>query len=629
MNYDDQTDIEPFFLGPKSENEYWVRERIHSVLDHWFQWRKSLFVEDAEAISLKHKKSARFKMQQDKMLMHLNELNTLLESETPTYSPRYIGHMVSEISLPAILGHFSTLLHNPNNTAAEISRAGAVLEKEAINMLLELVGFGVNDSSNGGGRGHFTSGGTIANFEAIWRARFRMDHWLSVALYLKEQGLRDIDIFRDCHMGWESFHDLVAKYKVDMISPRAYSMAAGNPWRVAAVIDHNFSSSPASVSGKTKVDGQNAATNPADDAHSARKKHFEGPVLLIPGNKHFSWQKGCNIFGFGEEALWSIPLDDHGHVNAEALRELIETAYRNCRPILMVVSVAGTTETGEIDPIDKIQDVLDQFKRENGWDIWHHVDAAYGGFMCTLNHHPKVANDVAKKEQLLALAAISRANSVTMDPHKLGYVPYSCGAFLASDEQNYSVSQFKAPYLQRADFSHSMWSSTIEGSRSASGAAATWLTGKTIGFASEDFAHIIANTFLACRDFKKDLKASCPWVRALDPSDTNILCFSVANNGDSLSVANQKTLKLFEKIVASPNFAVSKTVLHVSEYRALITKHVKSYAGSLDDEKLFLIRCVFMNPFLNEPDIGAKLRAEFVNEIIGFYNNKIYLMPFG
>ncbi len=580
MTRNDDVSIEPFFLGPKSENEYWVREKIQSVLDHWFQWRKSLFIEDPPAIGQSQLESGDYKSKRDTITQTLSELNELLKAETPKYTPRYIGHMVSEVSLPAILGHFSALLHNPNNTSKEVARVGSLIENQGINLLLNLVGFEEKP-----GRGHFTSGGTVANFEAIWRARFRMDHWLSLALFLKAERHQDFDLFRSSHMGWDKYHSLVSQHGIDFEKSRKYSLAAGNPWRVSNLISQ-----------ETSTD-------------------FEGPIMLIPGNKHFSWQKGCNLFGFGEEALWSIPLDEQGKLDCAALKTLIEKAHRESRPIIMVVSVAGTTETGEIDPIHKVQDILDNFKKENDWDIWHHVDAAYGGFMCSLCHNPQKTDGVVAKEQLSALKGISRSSSVTLDPHKLGYIPYSCGAFLVPNEQNYAVSKFKAPYLNQEEIDHDKWSCTIEGSRTASGAAATWLTGKTLGFTSEEFAQLILDSFLACRHFKEELEKECPFIYPLHPTETNILCFSMAEEGDTLSTSNKRTSALFERISKGPNFAVSKTVLHKKDYVKMIDSHVTQFSGESDDEYLYLIRCVFMNPFWRNPEIGKKLRSEFIKEV--------------
>lgn len=65
--------------------------------------------------------------------------------------------MLSDFSLPAILGHISVLLHNPNNASKEVAKIGSFLEIEAVNLLCKMVGYEVKQS-----RGHFTSCGTLA-----------------------------------------------------------------------------------------------------------------------------------------------------------------------------------------------------------------------------------------------------------------------------------------------------------------------------------------------------------------------------------------------------------------------------------------------------------------------------------
>ncbi|NJL24614.1 MAG: hypothetical protein HC902_05215 [Calothrix sp. SM1_5_4] len=94
----------------------------------------------------------------------------------------------------------------------------------------------------------------------------------------------------------------------------------------------------------------------------------------------------------------------------------------------MVVSVAGSTELGQVDPIDKIQDCLDELVERSGYCIPHHVDAAYGGYFASLSG-VEMAHSLMSQDVKSAIGAIGRAHSVTMDPHKMGYVPYSCGAF--------------------------------------------------------------------------------------------------------------------------------------------------------------------------------------------------------
>jgi len=216
------------FLGPKSENESWVRAELQGVLDHWFDWRKALFTQDPPAISVEDELSTPFLRQRAKVSRAVRELSSLLTAESPTYSPRYIGHMVSETALPALLGHFAALLHNPNNTSREVSRVGTVLETEAIAMLAGMIGYDPKLAC-----GHFTSGGTVANIEATWRARFRMDTWLALALHLAETRGLPLDVPAAAHMGWARYQVLVEAHGVSEPEARAASAVVGNPFDIA------------------------------------------------------------------------------------------------------------------------------------------------------------------------------------------------------------------------------------------------------------------------------------------------------------------------------------------------------------------------------------------------------------
>ncbi len=561
-----------YFLGPKSENGAWVRGEFQAILDHWFDWRRSLFDEDPEAISAARRLSPAFLREREMLGQELRRLLVSLQSEVPKFTPRYIGHMVSELSLPALFGHFATLLHNPNNTSREVAIVGARMESEAIAMLAEMLGFDPAQA-----QGHFTGGGTLANFEAVWRARYRMDHALSLALVLAERDGDTLDPFAAAHMGWRRFKHLYTEREVSDNEMRAASMVLGNPYDIAQRI--------------SAVAGCN----------------YRGPVLITPGNKHFSWRKAANVLGLGEDSFWNAPLDREGRVSVEELARLINKAREESRPIVCLATVAGTTEAGEIDPIAAVSDLLDGFRKE-GVDIWHHVDAAYGGFFCSMLGGE--AEKALDPERRAALSAIGRAQSITIDPHKLGYVPYSCGAFLTKNKQAYQASSFQAPYIDRAD-ADDKWRCTLEGSRSAAGAAAVWLTGKTLGFGPERFGAIIAAGIEARKAFEKSLTEANAFVRPLKPADTNILCFSLAKPGEALSVVNERTIAAYEKFHASLDFSISKTVMTAESYKELIAMHVESYGGVCDVGELVLLRCVFMNPFWADPAVSAHLTPQF------------------
>ena len=563
-----------YFPGPRSENETWVRGEFQAVLDQWFDWRKHLFADDPCLVGPADRLSPGRLERREILSRELAELCEALTAETPTYTPRYIGHMKAEVSLPALLGWLAAMLHNPNNTSREASKVGTVIEAEAIAMLATMVGYDPAKAE-----GHFTSGGTVANFEAVWRARYRLDHWLSLGLHIAEKTGEPLDVFASAHMGWDRFRALWAEHGLTDAVLRRCSAAVGVPADVWRRISR------------------------------AAGRDYMGPVLLVPGNKHYSWSKAANLFGLGEESLWAVGLDADGRLDVDDLERLMRRAEAEGRPVLMAVGVAGTTETGEIDPIDALHDRLERWENERGLHVWRHVDAAYGGFLCAILGGPD--ETVLTPASVAALRAIGRADSVTIDPHKLGYVPYACGAFLTRDTARYAVSAFDAPYLDRPELGDGKWSSTLEGSRSAAGAAAVWLSGRTIGFGPDGMGALLAETVRARQAFEAALGEAVPEVRFLEPADANIVCFSLAAPGESLSSANRRTAALFERIHQSPEFSVSKTTLG-ADYAAVIARHVSGFGGVIDAPGMVLVRCVFMNPYWAAPECRAALFPPFI-----------------
>jgi glutamate/tyrosine decarboxylase-like PLP-dependent enzyme len=257
---------------------------------------------------------------------------------------------------------------------------------------------------------------------------------------------------------------------------------------------------------------------------------------------------------------------------------------------------------------------MDQWRAERGWRIWRHVDAAYGGFLRGMLDGPSEA--ALAPQTADALRAMGRSDSITIDPHKLGYVPYACGAFLTPDAEHYAVSAFDAPYLDRPELGDGKWSSTLEGSRSAAGAAATWLTAQTLGFGAEGLGALMAATVRARQAFEAAVRDAVPEARFL-PVDSNIACFSLARPGEGLSLSNARTGAVFDHFQRSPHFAVSKTTLG-ADNAALIAGVLAGHDGRPDaDAGMLVIRCVFMNPYWSESPVTQDLLPGFVDELRG------------
>lgn len=157
-------------------------------------------------------------------------------------------------------------------------------------------------------------------------------------------------------------------------------------------------------------------------------------MVYTSAQAHHSVAKAVRIAGIPHANVRSIGGDARLRLDVEALAAAITEDRARGRVPLMVVSSAGTTNTGAIDPLAAIAELC---VRER---LWHHVDAAYGGAF--------VLCDEGKRR----LAGIERADSITFDPHKGMFLPYGTGCVLVRDgERLRDAHHLHAPYLQDFD----------------------------------------------------------------------------------------------------------------------------------------------------------------------------------
>jgi aromatic-L-amino-acid/L-tryptophan decarboxylase len=129
---------------------------------------------------------------------------------------------------------------------------------------------------------------------------------------------------------------------------------------------------------------------------------------------HYSIEKSADILGLGRSSLRKIPTDDQFHIRVDVLQDVIKEDRELGLMPCCIVGVAGATSTGVIDPLEE----LGAIARANG--CWYHVDAAYAGALAFSEAHKS------------KLKGIELADSVTVDPHKWLFVPFSCGGVLTS-----------------------------------------------------------------------------------------------------------------------------------------------------------------------------------------------------
>ncbi|MFK7992470.1 MAG: aspartate aminotransferase family protein [Sandaracinaceae bacterium] len=178
-----------------------------------------------------------------------------------------------------------------------------------------------------------------------------------------------------------------------------------------------------------------------------------GPRLRVYASTeaHDSLEKAVRAHGLGNEGLVRVAVDDARQMDLRALASAIERdRSRGWQPV-MVVSTAGTTNVGAIDPLRASGTIA---RREG---LWHHVDAAWGGLL-------------AFTDRAGALEGLGDADSAAFDPHKALGAPMGTGMVFVRDDaldEAFSTRPAYGPDSQAPDpYKRSLiWSRRFVGAR--------------------------------------------------------------------------------------------------------------------------------------------------------------------
>lgn len=181
-------------------------------------------------------------------------------------------------------------------------------------------------------------------------------------------------------------------------------------------------------------------------ARALKHRGVDGIAVLVSERGHYSLGKAADLLGIGRDHLVKVKTAEGNRIDLKALRQECQRLQdQNIRP-LALVGIGGTTETGNIDPLEAMADLAREL------DCHFHVDAAWGGPTLFSDRHRHL------------LAGIERADSVTIDAHKQLYVPMGAGMVLFKDPTAVSAIEHHAAYILRHG-SKDLGSHTLEGSR--------------------------------------------------------------------------------------------------------------------------------------------------------------------
>ena len=173
---------------------------------------------------------------------------------------------------------------------------------------------------------------------------------------------------------------------------------------------------------------------------------YKGLAVLVSERGHYSLGKTVDLLGIGRDNIVAIATGENNKVDVDAMRKKAHELEASGIKVMALVGVAGTTETGSIDPLNEMADLSEEL------GCHFHVDAAWGGATLLSSNYRHL------------LSGIERADSITIDAHKQMYVPMGAGLVLFKDPAATDAIEHHAEYILRKG-SKDLGSHTLEGSR--------------------------------------------------------------------------------------------------------------------------------------------------------------------
>lgn len=638
---DDPGMMSAWFAGPKGENSPVLAEWIKRIADDYAAWRRNYFPEDGIVVDSATRRQNEGFM--DAFEDRLVELLARLKNDFPFHSPRYAAHMLAEQTLPSIAGYFAAMLYNPNNVTAEAAPVTVRLEIDAGRLLSKMIGY--SDSA----WAHLCSGGTAANIEALWVARsVAFLPWL----------VRDVR------------QSLSRPLPATLASDAA--MRAMDPMQALAEYAALWREIPQTNDRSAKLSQLARAIaespfNIVERGVGALQSHVPGaPVVLVPESHHYCFEKALDILGLGRRALVSVRVDERFRMRPDELERTLDQLEREGRRAIAVVAVAGSTEEGSVDPIDHIVRIRRDRAAAARPSFWLHADGAYGGYLRTVTipqrcglGAPRTTVQIdgalrdidivlPEHQECAALEQMSHCDSVTIDPHKLGYIPYPAGAICFKSDLVKPLLRQAAPYLGDGSVdpetdrtSESVGVYVLEGSKPGASAAAVWLSHSLIPLDTTGHGALMRENIRNACELHALLErypaliapehARSLGVQAvcICPPGSNIVCFAFrpTASGATLASVNELNRAVYARFslaagerVYAQSFFVSRTSLVPGQYAletvgpflARLGVNPTEYA----ENGVFLLRSVLMNPwYASSKRRGRYYISELVAEL--------------
>jgi hypothetical protein len=229
-----------------------------------------------------------------------------------------------------------------------------------------------------------------------------------------------------------------------------------------------------------------------------------------------------------ESGLINVYVDEKARMDVIELQKALQICREYRKPVLLAVAVIGSTEESAVDPLTSILYERNVLRNDAGLhlDFNVHADAAWGGYLISSIRkdfdlqwpQPKAQVEIGKPESpfiedtrnvplskyvIEQLEQIRYCDSVTVDPHKWGYIPYPAGSLCYRNGKMINLVTFGAPYIGSDVQTQvtSIGESGVEGSKPGAAAAAVFLSHSVIRPSRKGYGKLVQSAVLNARIF--------------------------------------------------------------------------------------------------------------------------------
>ncbi|MGH3770155.1 MAG: pyridoxal phosphate-dependent decarboxylase family protein [Pseudonocardiaceae bacterium] len=499
----DGTDtLAAWFLGPLAENEELFGNLMQKAVKSHCDDRRKFYPQDPVYVTEDIKNSPGYEYSVRVLTDEVDNLLGALRGSVPFFSYRYQSHMNWDLTLPSIVGYFAAMLYSPNNVAAEASPVTTLLEKAVGEDLCRMLGYDPSPKGNPQSWGHITCDGSVANIEALWSARNLKYYPISVAHAIRCEP--DLEEARRITVTLPDGYTV--KKLVNLTTWECLNLRVDEVLNLTARMVDDYEVPYAALEAITKYSLQTLGYEKF--AKNYIGNEINPPVVFAPVTLHYSWPKAAALLGIGQDNLIPIDVDLDARAKTSHLRTLLDQCELDHRPVLLDVAVLGNTEQSSVDPLAAMIKMREEYYRRNiAYPI--HVDAAWGGYFAAItqaikrestvratNGEPRFTPELSMStyvnEQYNALPL---ADSITIDPHKAGYIPYPAGSLCYRNKSQRDLVAFTAPYVAHDEgVDQSVGFYGVEGSKPGAAAAGVYLSHRVIALDQRGYGRILGQS---------------------------------------------------------------------------------------------------------------------------------------